>query len=280
MNSRTWSFVVFALLLSLLLYGYAYNPVLTEIQYVKAQNEDVSIFDLGGGSQEFSPAFDVFASFLSGGFGFDTDSPYLAYPSAYSGVPGTNITLFGEGFSTTADNIVFFGDQVIRDIVSPTGTAVVFTVPDVQFGEYNVFVLTGGAVTNSISFIVLDSDHQPPSISFLDPASGIGRVTVTIHGSGFSTTTGNTIMTGYDIRENVVSFDGTTLVISMLPPNAGGDIPASIAEDITYIPSAATAEQAQELVTGLSEDMWIYVLNENGFSNPAVFQYYYDKTSF
>ena len=264
------AFVIFFLLLFI---GYTDSRVEGQIS-VGPESEEISIFDPDAGAQTNSLAIDIFSSFLISGVG-GTGSLYLAYPSVYSGAVGTKVTLTGDGFSSL-ENTVHFGNLAIASTYAAS-TEISFIVPIVPIDTYNVFVSNNKGNTGNISFTVRDPKNVPPVIDFLSPSSGVGRATVVIHGSGFSKTTGNTVLTGYGTLKNVISPEGTTLTISILPPNYSDIV--SI-QEVRYVPNEETAKEAQQFITDLPEDMWIYVSNENGFSNPAIYQYYYDKTTF
>ncbi len=248
-------------------------------EHTKIKSSEVSIFDIEPGSQEYAQALDIFSSFLVGGV-IGTGSLYLAYPSSYGGVSGTDVTLTGGGFSTSG-NIVYFGNRAIKNVPSPTGTTLVFTVPDVVRGEYIISVSNGKNVIGGVSFFVYDIENAPPVIDFIFPTSGFGETEVTIHGSGFSTTKGNTVLTGYGVVYDVLSPDGVTLKVSMLPPNYDGDIKQFSNAKIDDAFDALESKGAdQGLITDVGEEMWVYVSGENGLSNPAVYTYFYDKTTF
>ena len=90
-----------------------------------------------------------------------------------SGTVGTLITIRGSGFAAT-NNVVRFGRGYLRNLDSPGGTTLSFTVPDglelcapdavgpcpgayppVTPGDYAVAVMSQGTTSNSLAFTVV-----------------------------------------------------------------------------------------------------------------------------
>jgi hypothetical protein len=114
-----------------------------------------------------------------------SQSPSAQSPSGTPGVSqitptaspvGTTVTITGTGFAAHG-NTVKFGDGYIRDVSSPDGTTLHFTVPEgldlcapsnlnlpcrgafprVNPGDYAVAVITEGQMSNSRTFTVTGS---------------------------------------------------------------------------------------------------------------------------
>jgi len=235
---------------------------------------EISIFDQSATNVEGSFPTDSLSLFAVD----NSNELFLAFPSAYEGVPGTKITLTGSGFTAT-DNTIHFGAQTIENIASPSGTDLVFAVPGVAIGRYNVFVSNTKGATDRISFLVPDPSAIPPKIDSISPESGVGRTQVTIRGEGFAPTN-NRVYTSYGVLGSVASVDGKTIVVSIFPPNQAGDLSSS-GVDLTYFAMGAeTTEMAHKFVTDNPEYLWLYVENDNGLSNNAVYTYFYDKNAF
>jgi len=249
-------------------------PVDTTVQISAPISPEISIFDQSATNLE-----EIFPTASISIFDLGNSSElFLAFPSAYEGLPGTEITLTGSGFTTTG-NTVHFGAQTLSNIISPSGTNLVFTVPDVVNNSYTVFVSNAGGVTGSISFLVPDPNAIPPKINSISPESGVGRTQVTIRGSGF-TPTNNRVYTSYGVLGSIASVDGKTIVVSILPPTQAGDLSNS-GVDLTYFAMGAeTTEMAHKFVTDEPEYLWLYVENANGLSNNAIYTYFYDKNAF
>lgn len=96
-----------------------------------------------------------------------------------------------------------------------------------------------------------------PVITGLTPTRGGYGTTVTIAGSGFATSSTNTVYVGYDTLYNIGSSNGTSITFT---------IPSDILnfhftrEDLADVPEA-------------SLPFWIYVHNENGDSNAQLFNF-------
>jgi len=210
-------------------------------------------------------------------FAFESDTPIIFYPTHYSGLPGTRVTLTGAGF-TPQGNTILFGSTVIRNISTPDSSRLVFTVPNATSGKHTILVSNALGKSNEAFFIITKPSATPPTIAYITPTFGYGRTSVIVHGSGFSLT-GNTVFTGYTNFENVSSADGKNIVLSLLPPNEGVNFdPAKDLEGEGR--NITTYENRASLITDISEAIWIYIGNENGISNGVPFDYFYDKNSF
>jgi len=167
------------------------------------------------------------------------------FPSAYSGVPGESVTLFGSGFSWSG-NSVFFGDKTVPGLSSSDGGELTFSIPDTQPGRYKISIGAEGKISNSHYFHVVVQNAISPFIKSITPSVIENGGTVTIIGKQF-TRTQNTVYTGYGVVEDVSSFDGETLIISVDSPYQ-----KSNGTDLREMP------------------LWFFVENDNGFSNEYV----------
>ncbi|MBO9541769.1 IPT/TIG domain-containing protein [bacterium] len=104
--------------------------------------------------------------------------------SAPSGASGTTLTLTGSGFdpSDLANNVVVFSGGATASVTAATATSLTVTVPSgAVSGPVSINVL-GSQTTSEITFIV------PVVISDFSPAGGVAGTSVTLSGTGFSTT--------------------------------------------------------------------------------------------
>ena len=118
-----------------------------------------------------------------------------------SGPTGVDVTLTGTGFSTSAaQNIVKFnGASAV--VKSATATQLVVTVPaNATTGTVSVQV-ADKTVTGSMFTVVAAT---APTLSSIAPTSGKVGSTVTLSGTGFSTTS----------SQNTVKFNGTTATVT------------------------------------------------------------------
>ncbi|MDR3571661.1 MAG: IPT/TIG domain-containing protein [Candidatus Pacebacteria bacterium] len=83
----------------------------------------------------------------------NTSSPSITYITPQSGGVGTNVTIYGSGFTST-NNTVHFGNGIVTGLQSPDGQSLSFQVPSqlTGFGSQPVVVGTYNvSVTNSLN---------------------------------------------------------------------------------------------------------------------------------
>ena len=142
-----------------------------------------------------------------------TQSPGAAEPvsldslSAYEGVSGITLTLFGANFSSILEeNEVLLGETaVVPTSVSETGTELTIVVPvAVVPGSYEVSVNVGGASDRADRlFTVLEAEGDAPTLVSLSANDGQPGDTITLSGSGF-------------VPESVVNFGTSVVAIERL----------------------------------------------------------------
>jgi peptidoglycan hydrolase-like protein with peptidoglycan-binding domain len=162
-----------------------------------------------------------------------------------SGLPGQKITIAGTGFLATS--VVYFGPSFI--VRSPTRDLVgnlTFTIPTIAPKRYDVAVVTGSSVSNTMSFIIADPRNPPVHITSVSPSSIPYGSTLTITGSGFSPTN-NIVITSLQTIRDVPSADGKTITVQLAPENLR--VSADIGNGTHSVP------------------LGIYIVNEYGFSN-------------
>lgn len=191
---------------------------------------------------------------------------FIAFPSRYSGVPGTEIIISGEGFTLT-DNTVYFGvAKAVENLSSPSGAALTLKVPSIPKGIYHLSVKnTRGQSKGDSFFVVTDGVTPEPKVESVSPDTvGHGAV-VTVKGSGF-TATGNMVRTTLSISEGIISADGKSLSFA-LPANV---LIATTSTSLS-IPANAVAHDAPTPGKKVLFPLWAIVVNENGVSNGKSF---------
>ncbi len=125
--------------------------------------------------------------------------PKITSLSTTATTVGTSMTITGTGFSTTAgDNTVRFGSESVSSAnvsVNGAGTVLTVTVPGSISGSQPVTVQVGNQTSDSSAFNVV------PVLNALAVSNATPDTTLTLTGSGFSTT----------LSANSVSFGGTTV---------------------------------------------------------------------
>ena len=117
------------------------------------------------------------------------------------------------------DSTIYFGNDYIvralhRDLLGNTS----FTVPAIPPGRYDVAVRSGGAISNTLSFIISDPKAPAVRLQSVSPATITFGAAVTVTGSGFSPQN-NVVMTTYQTIRDLPSKDGTTLSFTIAPDN-------------------------------------------------------------
>ncbi len=185
----------------------------------------------------------------------EVDSVLLAQPSTYHGEAGSDITLFGAGF--TSSNTVYFGDIPVENVAASQAERLTVTVPqDIESGFYELEVENENGVSDGQAFfVVTDEDSVAPQADSVTPQRISYGEEVTIHGSGFDEEW-NMIRAPFDIIEGVVSPDGETLTFTVEP-----------------FPDTPDLETALEMEDESFEWlMRVYVVNDGGvMSEPAEF---------
>ena len=181
-----------------------------------------------------------------------SDKLIVMYPSQYSGLVGTKLSLFGSGFNKNENYVVHFGDKytVQSTTVLNSGTLKFIVPSDIIFGKYSIWVTSGKEKSNDDAFFIVTDPLIPePTITSISPTSVRFGEKITISGSGF-TPVGNNIRAGYEVIENVSSSDGETLTFKVKPP---------VFEN--------------EISSNTKFDFQAYVENKNGISNSANFSF-------
>ncbi len=123
-------------------------------------------------------------------------APSITSLSPTSGLVGVSVTISGANFGTTQGTSAVTFSGVAAAATSWSATSIVVPVP-AGATTGNVVVTVGGVASNGVSFTVT---VPTPSITSLNPASGLVGTSVTITGTNFGATQGT----------NTVKFNGTT----------------------------------------------------------------------
>ena len=162
--------------------------------------------------------------------------PYLGNPptlgslSVYTGVSGTMVTVYGSNFDPLNNSVRFGPSSAVAS--SQSGSQLVFVVPAVAPGSYQVSVSNARGVSNSMTFTVTAgptisgcilgigntccspwSYNQacgPFTLTQIVPNAGAVGSSATIYGVGF-TPSNNTVHFGQGIIANLPSHDGRSV---------------------------------------------------------------------
>ncbi len=164
--------------------------------------------------------------FVNCGSDDDTPEPTPLSVTSFSptsGESGTQVVITGAGFSTTAsENIVKFNGTTAT-IISASATQLTTQVPSgATTGKISV-TTNGETVQSSQDFQVI-----PLSISSFSPASGKAGSTVTITGTGFSTTPSENIVKVNSETATVTSATSTQLTVTIPEGASTGKISVDV----------------------------------------------------
>lgn len=134
-----------------------------------------------------------------------------------SGYVGNSISIYGDGFSSTAsENSVTIGG-VAAEITSASRTILKVVTPENEDGAKAVVVSRGTQTATGFSYEYL---HVPTlSISSVSPTSGVEGETVTLYGECFSDVAAENIVTIGEDRTAVTVLTATTTQLTVLMPD-------------------------------------------------------------
>ena len=130
-----------------------------------------------------------------------TVAPSITSLNPTSGVLGTPVTITGANFGATQGTSSVTFNGIGATPTSWSATSIAVPVP-AGATTGNVVVTVGGAASNGVSFTV---PVPAPSISSMNPTSGVVGTSVTISGANFGATQGS----------STVKFNGTTATASI-----------------------------------------------------------------
>ncbi|TSC64933.1 MAG: hypothetical protein G01um101491_94 [Parcubacteria group bacterium Gr01-1014_91] len=176
-----------------------------------------------------------------------TDVPSVAIGTftPRSGATGVRVSVTGLGISP--DSVVYFGDTyIVRTVNRDIAGNFSFVTPPIPSGRYDVAIKTGGAVSNTATFVITDAKNPTVRLKSVSPSVITYEGTLTISGSGFSPKQ-NVVVTTYQKFTDVPSADGKTLTVQLAPENLRESVRVGTGKN--------------------SIPMSVYVVNEYGFSD-------------
>lgn len=140
----------------------------------------------------------------------DSKELFLAFPSVYSGVVGSGLTLTGSGFSLKSNTVNFGKTRKIKNIVAKSANEITFVIPDVPAGRYDISVSSEGKNSDAVPFMVTVPGSAPPAIEAIKPNSAKFGEEIKIIGKNFAPS-GNIVSSNWGVIKNLKSKDGKTL---------------------------------------------------------------------
>ncbi len=168
--------------------------------------------------------------------------PVLASLSLTSGVPGSSVTITGSNFgSTQGSSMIQFGLSPAT-VTAWSSTSITATVPTLYPGAVNVLVTVGGNLSNLLPYTV----EAAPIITSLSPYSGLAGSSITIKGSGFSSTMASNTVNFGSTTATVTNASTTSLTVTVPALSVG---PANVSVTVGVSTSNAVAYHVMAAVT-------------------------------
>ena len=204
-----------------------------------------------------------------------TGAPTILNLSPSSGSVNTTVTITGTGFTATGNTVNFGSGIGIPNLSSSNSTSLTFIVPSrgafpncpnnamcaappILLGSYAVTVTNANGTSNATTFTVTSSATvSAPTISNLSPISGPVGTTITITGSGFTSSGNSVSMKGFLVGDNLASGDGNTLQFTL---------------PVTLAPHCSAGMACPQFIIAVTAgDYPVIVTNANGTSNSQTF---------
>jgi hypothetical protein len=171
-------------------------------------------------------------------------NPTITSLSANNGVIGSNLTLTGTGFdSTAANNTVKFGTTTAT-VTAATATSLTVTVPAAISGTQNVTVTVGGQTNAGTHNYAVT-----PSITSLSATSGVSGDSITLNGTGFDTTPANNTVKFGTIAATVTAATATSLTVTVPTAVSGAQ---NVTVQVGTQTSASSAFTMKPKITALT----------------------------
>ena len=162
---------------------------------------------------------------------FTLPNPLISAITPSSGPLGTAVQISGSGFGASqgSSTIQFSGAQSSVTVTSWSDTSIAAVVPATAISG-KVTVTVGGVVTNSnVAFTV-----PPPQINSVSPVTGVVGTQVTVVGSGFQSSKGNSTITFNGIGASVINSWTDTQIVATVPT---GVVTGPVAVNVNSTPS-------------------------------------------
>src|SRR5216684_3555778 len=158
------------------------------------------------------------------GGGGTPPAPSIASLNPVSGVIGTSVTLTGTNFGATQGTSTVKFNGTTATPTSWSATSVVVLVPS-GATTGNVVVSVGGVASNGMNFTVT---VPGPSITSLNPTSGLIGTSVTITGANFGATQGTSTVKFNGITATPTSWSATSVVVLVPSGATTGNVVVSV----------------------------------------------------
>jgi len=151
--------------------------------------------------------------------------------SPSSGSPGTTVTITGSGFGATQTTSTVTFNGILAAVSSWSDTQIVAIVPN-NATTGNVVVTENSTPSNGVSFTV---GTPTPVISAIAPGTGGIGTAVTISGSNFGNTQGQSVVTFNGISARIAAWSDTSIVAKAPTGLVPG--PSTVKVGVSQVPS-------------------------------------------
>src|SRR5712664_59628 len=151
-------------------------------------------------------------------------APSITSLNPTSGLIGTSVTITGANFGATQGTSTVKFNGITATPTSWSATSVVVLVP-AGATTGNVVVTVGGVASNGMSYTVTT---PAPSITSLNPASGLIGTSVTITGANFGATQGTSTVTFNGIAATATSWSATSIAASVPAGATSGNVVVTV----------------------------------------------------
>src|SRR6266571_3925007 len=142
-------------------------------------------------------------------FAMTAPAPSITSLNPTSGLVGTSVTIAGANFGATQGTSTVKFNGTTGTPTSWSATSIVVPVPTGATTGH-VVVTVGGVASNGVSFTVT---APAPSITSLNPTSGVVGTSVTITGANFGATQGTSTVTFNGTTATPTSWSATSIVV-------------------------------------------------------------------
>jgi uncharacterized protein (TIGR03437 family) len=158
------------------------------------------------------------------GFTVTVSAPSITSLNPASGVVGTSVTINGANFGATRGTSMVTFNGIATAPASWSATSIVAPVPN-GATTGNVVVTVGGVASNGVSFSVT---VPAPSITSLNPTTGLVGASVTITGVNFGATQGASTVTFNGTAATPTSWSATSILAPVPNGATTGNVVATV----------------------------------------------------
>jgi hypothetical protein len=152
--------------------------------------------------------------------------PSITSLNPTSGLVGTSVTITGTNFGSTQGTSTVTFNGTAATPTSWSTTSIIVPVPS-GATTGNVVVSVGGTASNAVKFTVT-VNTTPPSITSLNPTSGLVGTSVTITGTNFGATQGASTVTFSGTPGTPTSWSATSIVVAVPSGATSGNVVVTV----------------------------------------------------